>query len=84
MTLTIAVDDEDPKFQGLFDEHGKISPFFNWGKLKDAAMQATKDKYDNEWELDNENIEVESLNTQSAQEALKYKTFDAMTGKWLN
>jgi hypothetical protein len=85
LNLTIAVDDEDPRFSQLFDKHdGRLLVRGNWRSLMPVIEEITKDKYDNEWETDAENMEVEGLKIEPKEEALKYKTFDAMTKKWLN
>jgi hypothetical protein len=83
MNVTLSVDDEDPRFKDLFTTDGKLAVQGHWGSLKPAVQEAIKDKYDNEWEADSE-VDVEGLKIEPREEALKYKTFDAVTEKWLN
>ena len=83
-TITIAVDDQDIRFRQLFDENGKLKQrafpnHFSAPEFMEAVRKAA-DKI-RDWEEDPASDEIESLNPNAKEEALKYVVIDARTGQ---
>lgn len=74
--VTIAIDDEDPKYKTLFAEDGSLT-FRGASLLKEAAAKAADnvaESYD--WQKDTTETEIDAYHEVSVEEARQYKIWD--------
>lgn len=81
-SVTVAIDDEDPKYAGLFDENNKTnkgwsSSHVGWLSLKDVAHKAAdKVVAEYDWETDKSETEIDGFQEVSESEARQFNIWD--------
>jgi hypothetical protein len=82
-SVNVVIDDEDPKYAGLFDASGKVSNF-GWSALKDVAHKAADkivSEYD--WETDKSETEIDGYKEVSEEEAKLFSVWDEKNNRKL-
>lgn len=75
-SVTVAIDDEDPKYAGLFDENSKVTNQ-GWSSLKNAAHKAAdKIVAEDDWETDRSETEIDGYHEVSEAEAKQFSVWD--------